>query len=114
MSETNLISRKDARIKLAAIKRAELMALSQEELVELVMKHGHYHFVKESDWERYRNYEMEYHLDDMLDGKWIIGEFCPYNGKYSAYGDWLEEQGEKEPEGGWPSGRPDIVLTRSG
>jgi hypothetical protein len=36
--------------------------------------------------ERLRNYEIEHELDDQYDGKWIVSEWCPFNGRFCNLG----------------------------
>ena len=81
----NFISRADAELKLREAKLSELNSLSKGELVARLMQRG------EPRWDRLRNYEFEFLLAAAFAGdKWVIGEFCPFNGKYCAYGDHQE------------------------
>lgn len=36
-------------------------------------------------WARMRNYELEFELSDVLGGEWVISEWCPFDGIFTAW-----------------------------
>ena len=45
----------------------------------------------EPTWLRMRNYEYEVLLSETFGGEWVIKEWCPFNGRYCAWGDHAPE-----------------------
>ena len=68
------------------VTRAEAPGLWRESVLRLSTREQLL-AMREPDWERMRNYEIEHALRYELGGEWCVSELCPFNGAFCSWGE---------------------------